>query len=181
MKNQTQRLGIFTLTLLITLTINNFTMANPAKSRQLNPTMVDTYISMAEMYYHAKQYNKGSEYYDMVLKSYPAHTEALLGKVKCLLAMAEYPKALETLEILEEIDPGNATGLLYKGKVFIHQEKYTDAVQVLQQSVEADGENPEAFTLLSNIYRVYLMDKSSADYWQQRLDKYLEERRLKLY
>ena len=176
-----QRLGIFTLTLIISLALNNLTMASPGKSRQLSPTMVDTYISMAEMYYHSKQFKKGSEYYSMILSSYPSHTEALLGKVKCLLAMAEYPQALETLEILEEVDPGNATGLLYKGKIFIHQQKYTEAVQILQQSVEADGENPEALSLLSNTYRVHLMDKASADYWQQRLDKYLEERRLKLF
>jgi tetratricopeptide (TPR) repeat protein len=130
----------------------NKALTDVNKSLQLDSTALETYITLADVYFSTERYVDSRETLVKVINLDPRNTSALLKLARLYYIYKEYPTTISFLNRALEIDPMLKDAYFIKGMTYAENNDTSRAIFNYQKAVEVDASFYDAWIELGNIY-----------------------------
>jgi tetratricopeptide (TPR) repeat protein len=132
-----------------------------------NEGKVDLGVIIAEAYFAKKDYQKGKEAYETLIKNNP---KDLFLKNNLALILVKHNIELDyadkLINQLSELDPRNQNYQFTKGYILFKKGKYDEAQKFIEPLVNANRKDGSLMNLLGNIFAKKGNIESAVDYWK---------------
>lgn len=132
-----------------------------------NEGKVDLGVIIAEAYFAKKDYQKGKEAYETLIRNNP---KDLFLKNNLALILVKHNIELDyadkLINQLSELDPRNQNYQFTKGYILFKKGKYDEAQKFIEPLVNANRKDGSLMNLLGNIFAKKGNIESAVDYWK---------------
>lgn len=127
--------------------INSYKMAI-----ELDPTYVQAYLDMGDIYYNQEKYEEAIVNYDTVVKLEPANTYAYYSKGSALHFLFKYDEAIKMYDEAIKINPGYGYAYLNKGNSLNRLGRYSEAMKCFDKASELNPNDTSINVSKGNTY-----------------------------